>query len=364
MNQLNKLIIILIFGFLILLTFLLIVNPLKVNKKANLWFGVFTILWSSFWLEEISMLTNYSLMNSISLTQLHFIQFLTPIVFYFSVVYYTNPDFKFQKKDFGYCAVPSVYLIGLIIKELYLITWIPILLHILIITHAIYYTIYSYIKIQHHKKRIRLFASNTEEIDLKWIEYIIIALFVMSIFIGAYNLIFEAVHLNLFANIISLLIISFVAVNTLKQKEIFLINKKERVLIIKNEEQTLPEKTKIISDEDLYLLKDKLVNLMKDEKPYLDPELTLIRLADLIKISPHQLSYVINAGFNENFFLFVNKYRVDRVKELLLDKKYSHLSILGIAFDSGFNSKTSFNTTFKKISLQTPTEFKKNSTNL
>jgi AraC-like DNA-binding protein len=81
-------------------------------------------------------------------------------------------------------------------------------------------------------------------------------------------------------------------------------------------------------------------------------------------LTPHQLSYLINIGFNENFFLFVNKYRVERVKELLINKENDHLSILGIAFESGFSSKTAFNTTFKKFTQQTPSEYKKSRTTL
>ena len=167
------------------------------------------------------------------------------------------------------------------------------------------------------------------------------------------------------ANIVSIIIILFVAYKTLKQKEIFLLNESQRNLIIKTEKQSAStEKRKIISDEDLEILKPKLSELMENQKPYLDPELTLQRLAELINLTPHQLSYLINVGFNENFFWFVNRYRVLRVKELLLDKEYNHISILGIAYESGFNYKTSFNTTFKKISSQTPTEFKKSSTSL
>ncbi|WP_043706642.1 helix-turn-helix domain-containing protein [Tenacibaculum ovolyticum] len=365
MSGINSFILIIIYGALILLSFLLIINPLKVNKKANLWFGVFLFLWSTFWLEEIFILTSFNPLNNIPLIPLRFFQFLTPLVFYFSIEYYSNPDFKFKKKELIYTILPFTFLIGLIFQNYNKHnTLIPSLLSILIIIQALYFTIYSYIKIQHHKKSIRLFSSNTNEVDLKWIEYIIIAIFLLSIFIGIYNLAFNGEYLNVMANIVSILIIFFVASNTLKQKEIFLLNEKERNLIIKTEQQPTPKKRKIISDENLVLTKSKLIDVMENKKPYLDTELTLVSLAKLIKITPHQLSYVINVGFNENFFWFVNRYRVQRVKELLLNKDYNHISILGIAYESGFNSKTSFNTTFKKISAQTPSEFKKSSSSL
>ncbi|WP_449397875.1 helix-turn-helix domain-containing protein [Chryseobacterium wanjuense] len=68
---------------------------------------------------------------------------------------------------------------------------------------------------------------------------------------------------------------------------------------------------------------------------------------------------MINAGFQKNFFQYVNEYRIEHAKKLLKDNSKNKLSILGIAYESGFNSKTSFNTTFKKLTNQTPSEFKK-----
>ncbi len=224
-NQINTYIIILIYGSLILLSTLLIANPLKVNKKANFWFGVFLFLWSSYSLEEVFVLTNIKFTSSLLINSVRFIQTFTPIIFYFSIVYYTNPDFKLKKKDIKYLLVPIIFLIGLIIqqsnKEIIII---QNLLNFLIIVQALYFIILSYIKIKHHKKKIHLFSSNTSEIDLKWLEHIIIALLSLSVFIGLYNMLFNTTYLNLFANIVSLIIIFFVAYNTLKQKEIFLLN--------------------------------------------------------------------------------------------------------------------------------------------
>ncbi|QXP59523.1 AraC family transcriptional regulator [Olleya sp. HaHaR_3_96] len=358
----NFYLIILIYGSLILLSFLLLSNPLKVNKKANFYFGIFLFLWSTFWLEEVFELSHINILNAITLTSIRFIQFLTPLFFYFSVVYYTNPDNKFKKSDLKYLLLPLLFLSGLIFKQLDTeYNYITILLNILIIIQAIYFIITSYIRIQRHKKKIELFASKTTDINLNWIEYIIISLFILSLFIAIYNILFVDQDLNLIANIVSLIIIFFVGFNALKQKEIFLIRKNKTHLIINENNST---KRKLISDQHLEDLKTKLLHIMTVQQPFLDPELTLVSLADLVNVPPHQLSYVINSGFNENFFLFVNKYRVEKVKSLLLNKDKNHLTIMAIAFESGFNSKTSFNTTFKKICSQTPSEFKKSSSSL
>lgn len=103
----------------------------------------------------------------------------------------------------------------------------------------------------------------------------------------------------------------------------------------------------------------RLSRTMSNEKPYLNPDITLPELAKIIDIPSYQLSRVINEKFECNFFDFINGYRVTEVKRKLNDPNFSHLSILGIAFDCGFNSKSAFNRIFKKITGLTPSEYKK-----
>lgn len=155
------------------------------------------------------------------------------------------------------------------------------------------------------------------------------------------------------------LAVYYLAYFALNQKEIYAFTEKgmiEVIEIIENKENT-PEKP--ILNPDLSTEKVKLDELMAKEKPYLDNELSLPKLAELFETSTHQLSFLLNKGFNENFYDYVNRYRVEESKRLLIDKKFNHLSIVGIAFESGFNSKTAFNTAFKKFTGSTPTEFRK-----
>lgn len=102
---------------------------------------------------------------------------------------------------------------------------------------------------------------------------------------------------------------------------------------------------------------NNLIKLMEQERPYIDSNLTLTQLANKLSISPHNLSEVINTQLNQNFFDFINRYRVEEVKKFLVDPQKKHLKILSIAYDAGFNSKSSFNTIFKKYTDMTPSEF-------
>lgn len=104
--------------------------------------------------------------------------------------------------------------------------------------------------------------------------------------------------------------------------------------------------------------KEKLTEFMLKEKPYLNPELTLVDLAQQFGMSRNQLSALINNGINSNFYLFINEYRVKHIKVLMQEDRDKHYTILALAFDSGFNSKSTFNSIFKKITGLTPSEYR------
>ena len=98
--------------------------------------------------------------------------------------------------------------------------------------------------------------------------------------------------------------------------------------------------------------------LVEEEKLYLNSEITLKTVALKLKVTPQLLSYVLNTQYNKNFNTLINEYRITEVKEKIVNPKYSHLSILGIAFECGFNSKSTFNVVFKKNVQMTPQQFK------
>ncbi len=114
-----------------------------------------------------------------------------------------------------------------------------------------------------------------------------------------------------------------------------------------------------VSDERVAVISHQLLHLMETEKPYLEPELTLPQLADKLGVVPHQLSQVINREMNKSFFDFVNEYRIQEAKRLLSSPQCDHLSILGIALDAGFNSKSAFYIAFGKYAGITPSEYRK-----
>ncbi len=118
-------------------------------------------------------------------------------------------------------------------------------------------------------------------------------------------------------------------------------------------------KKELLDESSAFNYRSKLMEHIKQNEPYLDPTLTLRYLADQIAIHPNKLSWLLNDKLGKSFNEFINAYRVEHFKQLAKDPKNAHLTLVGMAYDSGFNSKTVFNTYFKKETGLTPKQFLK-----
>jgi AraC-like DNA-binding protein len=101
-----------------------------------------------------------------------------------------------------------------------------------------------------------------------------------------------------------------------------------------------------------------IFTFMDEERPFINPELTVQDLSKQLNISRHHLTELLNNDIGKNFFTFINEYRVEEVKRRLLDTRFEHLTIVAIAFESGFNSKSTFNSIFKQNTGNTPSQWK------
>ena len=255
------------------------------------------------------------------------------------------------------------------------------------------YTSIVIIQLQKHRDRIERIFSNTESKYLGWLKFlawgIIIVWIISSVGLLLYN--FSGFKIpqygGLAGNLALCGLIFLIGYFGVRQEAIFNFAKKNDVAIMPEEiamiiapriidnslipETIAPEENAsepVLNDKyknsglskqkslDLY---EALGTLMKDRKPYQDTELTLFTLAKQLRIHPNHLSQIINQHRNQNFFDYINEYRVNDVKEALFSRKYDNHSLLGIAHEFGFNSKASFNRAFKKFTGMTPSEFRK-----
>ena len=157
----------------------------------------------------------------------------------------------------------------------------------------------------------------------------------------------------------------YLAYHTLRQPEVFAFSApvREQIQELWQEttpalpETSIPTKQARLSPSQMVFWQQRLQQLLETEKTYLVADLSLPVLAEQVGLSTHELSYVLNEGVGVNFFQFINAYRVEEAKRLLRSAQHQHLSIVGIAFEAGFSSKTTFNTTFKKMTGLTPSKF-------
>ena len=124
-------------------------------------------------------------------------------------------------------------------------------------------------------------------------------------------------------------------------------------------EEKQETKTHSIPKQEAYFLLKQVNDYMIYNEPFLNPELSLKQLASEIKTPERLLSGVINQYKNQNFYDFINSYRIEKAKKLIISENSKKKTIQEILYDSGFNSKSTFNLAFKKCTGITPTEFKK-----
>ncbi|MDR2237805.1 MAG: helix-turn-helix domain-containing protein [Chryseobacterium sp.] len=362
LENIQKFVLVLLYGGLTLLSFTVLINPMKANRKANLFFGLFLLLWSSYWVLDVLRICGLQPMAWFALF-VYSVQIFTPIFLFFSAVFFINPDYRFRKKDLNCLIVPVISWILLFNSERH-----PVIYHLVLfinIAHNLPYIALIYFKIRKHQKRIKVISADTEPIDLQWLIKLNFLLFITIIITVGYEL-FNAFVYKMHQHVVMDLLFLFIVYSTLyyvlRQKEIYPVDKRQRdelmAIELENEEEETARK-KLIPDHEFEILKQRLTDIMEKEKPYLDGDLNLLKLSDKIGINAHQLSYLLNTGFQENFFYFINKYRVQHARKMLSDNSFEKLSILGIGFESGFNSKTAFNTIFKKMTDMTPSEFRK-----
>ncbi len=222
-----------------------------------------------------------------------------------------------------------------------------VVLSVLKFSTFISYTILSLVLIQRSQSDIKNYYSDTLEVDLGWLRFLILSIILLLIFVSITRL-FE--YWDFYATGINFETFAFVGLSIWIFSLGYYGLKKAPVFSVfpSTAPQAKYAKTRI-EDHQAKEYVIKLSKLMEEERPYLDKRLTLDKLADMLDLPVHHLSQVINDRFRKNFYEFINTYRVVEMEKLMRDSSSSNLTLLGIALDSGFSSKASFNRTFKHL---------------
>ncbi|MFM9950374.1 MAG: helix-turn-helix domain-containing protein [Saprospiraceae bacterium] len=204
---------------------------------------------------------------------------------------------------------------------------------------------------QDYRKWAETQFSDTDTVSLFWYRNFLYLMTFTIVFKWTWFLIDVILNLDFYQdwwwNLTTVGIIVYVAITGYRQRQSAQLNFRSPVESAK----------RVVPDLDTAIWKQKLLHLMEDEKPYLEPELSLADLARKLKIAPPLLSQVINIAFEKNFNDFINAYRVEAFKNCIGSEDLKHLTLLGVALECGFNSKATFNRAFRKHTGQSPSEY-------
>jgi AraC-like DNA-binding protein len=228
----------------------------------------------------------------------------------------------------------------------------------LIPVQGLLYTFFTIKIVREYDKKIRDEFSNIDLVNLNWLRHITIAMIIIWSLVAVLFVVRSITNVpmgteGLLQLSISILIYS-IGYKALQQPEIFL-NPSLFSGDTPNSEKYVRSG---LSDEIAEEIKQKLQTIMAAQKLYLENDLTLQKLADRMKISSHHLSEVFNSKLNLSYYDFINSHRVEEFKRRIADPENDKYNLLSIGFDSGFKSKGTFNSIFKKYTGMTPSEYK------
>jgi AraC-like DNA-binding protein len=198
--------------------------------------------------------------------------------------------------------------------------------------------------------------SQIDQINLNWLSFTLKTFGLITFISLIHNFIALTENRYVFmATLVLLLIFIFYFVNrvilkALRQPEIFAgISQNETAKYLGSN----------LTPSQIEEYRKQLLSLLHTEKPYLNPQVSIGDLSEMLSVSIRHLSQVINQSFDRSFFDFINSYRIQEVQQILKESRDDKITVLEVMFQAGFNSKSSFNTAFKKETGQTPTEFRK-----
>ena len=272
-------------------------------------------------------------------TGIHFIPFVIAYIFYIIPLFDASPVEKFQFLESKFAFNTSTKILGFLAPF-----------------SSIIYISFVLFEIKKIINSLKYNYSTVEFVNLYWLKYFFYGILIQALIVVLLH-IYEASfntdihHLMLLTVAIFMISSGYVS---LKQPEV-----KELVIEPNKSSDGKKEyKNPSIKSDDVSNLVNQVTDILQTEKPFLNPKLSLKDLSELTNISTHNLTELFNTQMNKSFYELINSYRVEEVKKLIREDSDKKFSLLALAFEAGFSSKTSFNTIFKKSVGKTPSQFR------
>jgi len=221
------------------------------------------------------------------------------------------------------------------------------------------YSVCGLFLIKSYRKRIKTYFSDIDELDLSWLRFLLLSalIFLASIsllyIVDSMLKLFTYELLQVIGFSIASVFVMVLGFFGLRQGSLFSV---QTIRFDMDKAASIPiQDANLKKDEEDFV--HKLLSHMKEQKPYINPDITIAKLSDELGVSPEYLSGILNGRLSMNFFDFINHHRIEEFKELCKNPKNQNFTLISLAYDCGFNSKATFNRVFKKNVGVTPSEY-------
>ncbi|MEO1259560.1 MAG: helix-turn-helix domain-containing protein [Bacteroidota bacterium] len=297
---------------------------------------------------------------------------IIPPATYFFVQYLTAPAYKFPRWGY-YLFIPFIVqfifqsseFILFLLGKINLTEYLPVhyvientfetvsAFYALIVSVVILKTLFRY-----EKSLYNDFAEINDK-SLRWLSHTLLGGLVLIFvwFIVAFSDYFQNSYVQMMSRFLMIglsVLIYWIGYSMLMRRELFVReNIMDEIIPVSPTEET----TKLSDRADDHYR--KLIAVMEENHLYRNPDINMSILSEKIGLSKGYLSQIINNKEHKNFFDFINTYRVEEVKQKMANAEFAHFNILGLAMDAGFKSKSTFNAVFKKMTGQTPSQYRR-----
>ncbi|WP_298419087.1 AraC family transcriptional regulator [uncultured Kordia sp.] len=233
-----------------------------------------------------------------------------------------------------------------------------------LIVYLLIYLVFSLKLFYRYKKAMEANFSTISETDFGWVKQMLLGTLLVAILdlLGTCYEIYvgeDAIDTSFITLILVVILIGYLGYYGVRQSKIFVPDFLIQEPVLQSKIVEKSKVTSIVDEEMFQELQTRLENIFISDKPYLDEALTLNKLAQMISTTDKKLSGMLNQHMKITFYDIINKYRVAAVKDKLASKDFENYTLLGIAYECGFKSKTSFNRIFKKETGLSPSQYKK-----
>lgn len=226
------------------------------------------------------------------------------------------------------------------------------------------YSVATFVVIHRYQQQLKAFLSySSARVTLRWLIWISVSFYVgyvMMFIVGLADILLNFMTFDVYElSFLGLTLFAFVSgYYGIRQPSLFGEILKPTIEIKELEAQSKYSRSGMKKKE-AELFKERILAYMENEKPYLDRELSILDMSAALEIPRHFITEVINTELGKNFYFLINEYRIEEFKSRIHSPKYKNLTILAVAYDSGFNSKSAFNKVFKEMTGLTPSEYVK-----